>query len=716
MASTMEQAFHELAARLSNVEQLTASVDIVNMKTNMELVIDEMKKVRARLHEVERKDSTGHLSKKKLRDVKSQDVEKYDGDTDKYEDWSFSVNTFLDDHDILYHDLLELVEQSDDPFELSDLDDYAVGCGVSEEYTREMSRELWGFLIGKVRGNARIVLCNMKKQNPDLRALLAWQRLYRDSYGTKEARIAKLSDSVTNPKRVTKKTDLATALDFWEKNLHEYERLKGVPHCEYAAVTGLKNLVPVELSRLLETTQGLRRLQAALTYVREQAKIMADHVKYEPAKRAPAVASSPSPDPNAMDTSLMEQYQSEQQSDQTFGEDSDHCDYDVNALSKGKGKGSIKGECWNCGVKGHRSSECRKGAQESYKGGKGWQHKGVGKSNAHQHGMQAAPWHWDPYHHQPWMQFWGHPSGFGKGGKGYVSSAKGYGKGVNNIDGANHALCGGDAQYWPGVQPAQQSQTPPNVGSICHLGLEPAYVNPGEHGQVSSRWVSRNPFAALEEKDELDIPEAMADLSEFPVLSGARARKPARPWRRNPDQRWRPILGRVDENLSDAGTQSLNLLTQHEESANINAVVDGYEENECVIDSGAADNVAPPSIGRGYNVVESEGSRRGQYYLTADGNRLPNQGQKRILAESGEGNVFNMNFQIAGVTRPLMSVGKVCDRGNIVTFDSTGGYITNAASGMATRFERKNGVYVLTTWARVPSSGSPPPSDFHRQG
>ena len=105
MAATMEQAFHELAARISNVEQLNASVDPVKTKGDLEVVIEEMKKIRARLFEVERNGPTGHSAKKKLRDVKSQDVEKYDGDTDKYDDWSFSVNTFLDDHDILYHDL-----------------------------------------------------------------------------------------------------------------------------------------------------------------------------------------------------------------------------------------------------------------------------------------------------------------------------------------------------------------------------------------------------------------------------------------------------------------------------------------------------------------------------------------------------------------------------------------------------------------------------------
>ena len=81
-------------------------------------------------------------------------------------------------------------------------------------------------------------------------------------------------------------------------------------------------------------------------------------------------------------------------------------------------------------------------------------------------------------------------------------------------------------------------------------------------------------------------------------------------------------------------------------------------------------------------------------------------GQKCIRAESNEGNRVNMNFQIAGVTKPLMSVGKICDRGNVVSFDAYGGRIKNKATGISTRFERKNGVYVLSAWTKVPKNSS----------
>ena len=165
---------------------------------------------------------------------------------------------------------------------------------------------------------------------------------------------------------------------------------------------------------------------------------------------------------------------------------------------------------------------------------------------------------------------------------------------------------------------------------------------------------------------------------------------------------------------------SLHLLVESEDEV-LNVIEDGYEKIECVIDSGAAESVAPSSIGRGYSIKESEGSKRGQSYLTADGNRLTNQGQKKIPAETNEGNRYNLNFQIAGVTKPLMSVGKVCDAGNIVIFDDYGGRIRNKSTGKTTWFERKNGVYMLSAWTKAPavSSDSTKPYKqvrFQRQG
>ena len=55
-------------------------------------------------------------------------------------------------------------------------------------------------------------------------------------------------------------------------------------------------------------------------------------------------------------------------------------------------------------------------------------------------------------------------------------------------------------------------------------------------------------------------------------------------------------------------------------------------------------------------------------------------------------------FQVADVSRPLMSVSKVCEMGNRVVFGAGGGYILNLETGATTPFETKDGICVFKLW------------------
>ena len=70
---------------------------------------------------------------------------------------------------------------------------------------------------------------------------------------------------------------------------------------------------------------------------------------------------------------------------------------------------------------------------------------------------------------------------------------------------------------------------------------------------------------------------------------------------------------------------------------------------------------------------------------------------------------MGMTYQVAEVTKPLNSVSKMCDAGNVVTFTAHGGTIKNLWTGTTTRFGRESGVYVLNTWVR---RGTPDKLDF----
>ena len=95
-------------------------------------------------------------------------------------------------------------------------------------------------------------------------------------------------------------------------------------------------------------------------------------------------------------------------------------------------------------------------------------------------------------------------------------------------------------------------------------------------------------------------------------------------------------------------------------------------EFEVALDSGSVVHVCSDEDCMGYLLEDSPGSKINQMFLMGDGGKIPNQGQKSLrLADLNRGVEISSAFQIAKVTRPLMSVGKICDEGKQVVFDKT---------------------------------------------
>ena len=108
-----------------------------------------------------------------------------------------------------------------------------------------------------------------------------------------------------------------------------------------------------------------------------------------------------------------------------------------------------------------------------------------------------------------------------------------------------------------------------------------------------------------------------------------------------------------------------------------------------VMDSGAAQSVAPPSMAPGIIIEASPGSERGQHYVSASGGRLPNMGQQKMKVQTNEGRDAMVLYQVAEVSRPLTAVSQTCDNGNWVVYTPEGGLIDNLKTGGKTRYERR---------------------------
>ena len=133
----------------------------------------------------------------------------------------------------------------------------------------------------------------------------------------------------------------------------------------------------------------------------------------------------------------------------------------------------------------------------------------------------------------------------------------------------------------------------------------------------------------------------------------------------------------------------------------------GWACVKTVMDSGAVDSVAPSSMAPGVAIQPSPGSQRGQNYLSASNERIPNLGQQTLAVRTEEGVDATATFQIADVARPLNSVGKMCDLGKRVMFGRKGGVIWDIATGHMTKFKREaDGVYELNLWMKEGSSSA----------
>ena len=126
-------------------------------------------------------------------------------------------------------------------------------------------------------------------------------------------------------------------------------------------------------------------------------------------------------------------------------------------------------------------------------------------------------------------------------------------------------------------------------------------------------------------------------------------------------------------------------------------------EFEVALDSGSVVHVCSIDDCPGYRVAESPGSRRGQDFLMGDGGTIPNLGQSQLNLSDGDKDIESV-FQIAAVTRPLMSVGRICDEGHSITFNAVMAVVHGKDGAELCRFQRNgSGLYVAKLKLRSPA-------------
>ena len=128
-------------------------------------------------------------------------------------------------------------------------------------------------------------------------------------------------------------------------------------------------------------------------------------------------------------------------------------------------------------------------------------------------------------------------------------------------------------------------------------------------------------------------------------------------------------------------------------------------EIEITLDSGCVEHVLDAGDAPGYCLLQSAGSKRRQNFVVGNGHKIPNKGEVHLNLEAevlGRKNQLQTIFQVPAITRPLMSVSKICDQGLKCVFDKDKATVFNDKGDTVCEFQRRGGLYVTTMKLKRP--------------
>ena len=96
---------------------------------------------------------------------------------------------------------------------------------------------------------------------------------------------------------------------------------------------------------------------------------------------------------------------------------------------------------------------------------------------------------------------------------------------------------------------------------------------------------------------------------------------------------------------------------------------------EMAVDSGASETVMPKTTLPFIETRSGAAHKSRVQHESADGGLLPNEGEKGFVGYDTDRRKRGVKVQLAGVTRPLMSVRRIVERGNSVVFPPQGAYV-----------------------------------------
>ena len=122
-----------------------------------------------------------------------------------------------------------------------------------------------------------------------------------------------------------------------------------------------------------------------------------------------------------------------------------------------------------------------------------------------------------------------------------------------------------------------------------------------------------------------------------------------------------------------------------------------------VVDSGAEDNALPPDTAEWFELTPSEASKAERKFRGAAGEPIPAMGRRVTKGKTAEGHTKRISWEVCPVKKPLLSVPRLTEAGNVVKIGKNKAIIVNSKTKQVTHLRKERKVWLLDIWLWKPA-------------